>query len=617
MSDIPIEHQVMEMDIACVGFGPAMGGFLTTLTKGIHNEDGSFIESKAMPGMPLQVICYERADDLSFGVSGVVTRGKGLRESLPELDISEIPTATEVKKEEIYYLLDPHKASRRSKPLKLADGLLKAFKWMLPMKDHAFKLPYIPEFLEKRGGYIFSIGQFNQWVGSQIMASGQAQIWPGTPVSQPLLKDESVIGVRLMDQGTDKQGNPAAGFMPGMDIHAPLTVVGDGPVGAVGRYLDQHLGLPDGNHIREWAIGMKAVVELPEDSQLEPGTVIHTMGYPEPEIFGFLYVMPGSLASVGIFIPSWFDCPTRTGYRYLQHFMQHPKMWQHLKGGKLRSWGAKSLQESGRVGEPHLVGNGFARIGEGSGSTNVLTGSGVDEAWATGTQLAEAVLECLRKELPLTRETLNQTYVKRRRESWVDEDSQIAEKARNGFQRGFIRGLIGMGLTGLTKGKLNLKSTSKRPYERVGSLEDYYRKTLSEEEIEALRKEAEKTASPLHDLIMDRAGWPKIEYDEQLLVSHQDALLLGGKVQAPTGFKDHVVFKDTELCKQCGSKLCVTVCSGQAITLGDAGVPQFENEKCIHCGVCFWNCMKPDANDPEQTNIDFQAGPGGLHSAEN
>jgi len=40
-----------------------------------------------------------------------------------------------------------------------------------------------------------------------------------------------VVGVRLLDQGVDKKGNPADGFTPGMDIHAALTVVGDGPVG--------------------------------------------------------------------------------------------------------------------------------------------------------------------------------------------------------------------------------------------------------------------------------------------------------------------------------------------------------------------------------------------------
>ena len=54
--------------------------------------------------------------------------------------------------------------------------------------------------------------------------------------------------------------------MPGMDVHAALTVVGDGPVGAVGRQLDAEFGLPEGHHQREWAVGMKMVVDLPDDS---------------------------------------------------------------------------------------------------------------------------------------------------------------------------------------------------------------------------------------------------------------------------------------------------------------------------------------------------------------
>ncbi len=39
---------------------------------------------------------------------------------------------------------------------------------------------------------------------------------------------------------------------------------------------------------------------------------------------------------------------------------------------------------------------------------------------------------------------------------------------------------------------------------------------------------------------MERVGWPEIVYDGQLLMSHQDALLLGGKVQGAAGFADHV-----------------------------------------------------------------------------
>jgi len=60
-----IDRQQMEIDIACVGFGPAMGGFLTTLSRSLLNPDGSpRLESSCLPGTPLQVICYERADGL-------------------------------------------------------------------------------------------------------------------------------------------------------------------------------------------------------------------------------------------------------------------------------------------------------------------------------------------------------------------------------------------------------------------------------------------------------------------------------------------------------------------------------------------------------------------------
>ena len=110
----------------------------------------------------------------------------------------------------------------------------------------------------------------------------------------------------------------------------------------------------------------------------------------------------------------------------------------------MRSWGAKSLNESGRKGEPFLAGDGFARIGEGSGTTNVLTGSGFDEAWTSGVLLGASVLELLREDKPFTRDNLDRTYVRRRRESWLEREGKIAEKARDGFQTGFIQGLIGM-----------------------------------------------------------------------------------------------------------------------------------------------------------------------------
>ena len=40
------------------------------------------------------------------------------------------------------------------------------------------------------------------------------------------------------------------------------------------------LVMPEGNHRREWAVGMKCVVDLPEGCDWKPGTVLHTIGYP-------------------------------------------------------------------------------------------------------------------------------------------------------------------------------------------------------------------------------------------------------------------------------------------------------------------------------------------------
>jgi len=262
--------------------------------------------------------------------------------------------------------------------------------------------------------------------------------------------------------------------------------------------------------------------------------------------------------------------PSRTAYRYLQHYIQHPALWKYLKDGTLRSWGAKSLEESGRHGEPFLTGDGFARIGEGSGSTNMLTGSGVDEAWATGTQLGEAVIELLRAGKPFTQQNLAATYEASRGLSWVERGAREAENARNGFQGGIVKGMIGMALAGLTHGKFSLNASAPPAHKQI--------RPFPANSSDALKlKDATKLAiadgRSLHDALLSARGWPEIPFDGRLLVTQQDALLIGGKVQAMPGFADHVAFHNAELCIACEEKTCIAMCSGQAITLGTTARP--------------------------------------------
>ena len=205
----------------------------------------------------------------------------------------------------------------------------------------------------------------------------------------------------------------------------------------------------------------------------------------------------------------------------------------------------------------------------------MLTDSGVDEAWTTGVQLAEAVLELLRSKQPFTRENLERTYVARRRESALDKESKVAAKARVGFRRGFVRGVIGTALTGLTRGRLNAPGGRKakaREAQEPGRVLQGHASPLARSN--ASRPRRAQRSDRCRTCYMDRAGWPSIPFDGELLVSHQDALLLGGKVQAPPGYADHVVFLAPAECEACETKPCVDICSGQALTLGgESGVP--------------------------------------------
>ncbi len=194
----------------------------------------------------------------------------------------------------------------------------------------------------------------------------------------------------------------------------------------------------------------------------------------------------------------------------------------------------------------------------------------------------------------------------------VERGARQAEYARDGFHRGFVRGLIGMAVAGLTEGRFALRGQIPPAPKQIRPFESYVAGGLSLKESLALSMD---NGRPLHDALMSARGWPEIQYDGRLLVSHQDALLLGGKVQAMPGFADHVVFLDKKRCVACAEKTCIAMCSGQAITLGDDGAPAFEREKCVHCGACLWNCMH--SPDGERSNIEFTAGAGGLHSVEN
>jgi electron-transferring-flavoprotein dehydrogenase len=175
-------------DIVCVGFGPATAGFPAT-SRHILNPDGTpAIESPSTPGMPLQVMCYERADDIGFGVSGVVTRARGIRATLPDLGPRRDPHGAPVRHEKVAYLLDPVGASRRS----AAAARRRRAAAHAPLdREHAIELPYSRRSSQKHGGWSSRSASSCSTVGNELMASGTVQIWPGMPVAEALVERAS------------------------------------------------------------------------------------------------------------------------------------------------------------------------------------------------------------------------------------------------------------------------------------------------------------------------------------------------------------------------------------------------------------------------------------------
>ena len=256
-----------------------------------------------------------------------------------------------------------------------------------------------------------SIGQFNQWVGAQIMASGLVQIWPGMPVSQPLFAEnadrtgDQVVGVRLTDQGVDKHGAPEPGFVAGMDVRAqphcrrrrsfragrPGDRQANGNarrarqarVGARHEVRDRAAGRDHTRsrhglaHIRLSRAGDFRIPLRPSGTA---GLRRHLCPFVARRSCAHRLPLSAALHSAsGIVAISQRAARCARGER---------NHWTNQDSMASRSWS----------------GDGYARIGEGSGSTNMLAGSGVDEAWTTGVQLAESVIEILRNGRSFTQE---------------------------------------------------------------------------------------------------------------------------------------------------------------------------------------------------------------------
>src|SRR6188508_2580280 len=206
---------------------------------------------KEKGGEPLTIAVLEKAREAgAHMLSGAVLDPSALKDLVPDFKAKGAPLATEVQRDDIYYLT----------------------------RTGRFRLPITPPFFQNHGNYIISLNRFVKWLGGLVEAEG-IDVFTGFPATEVLFDGDAVAGVRTGDRGIDKHGQKKATFEPGVDIRAKVTILTDGVRGNLTKALVRRLALDEGRAPQLYAIGIKEVWEVPKD-RVAAGTVYHTMGYP-------------------------------------------------------------------------------------------------------------------------------------------------------------------------------------------------------------------------------------------------------------------------------------------------------------------------------------------------
>ncbi len=412
------ERETLEIDVLFVGAGPASlaGAYHLASLLRRHN-------AKASTKLEASIAVLEKGKEIgSHAISGAVVDPRALRELLPET-WREAPFEGEIERE--------------------------TFLWLTGKR--ALSLP-IPPPLENEGSYVASIGKLVKWLAPQVEAQG-VDIFCEFPAAEVLLEGERVVGVRTGDKGLDRDGKPKANHEPGIDIRSRVVVLGEGPRGTLTKQIDSRLGLSAGRNPQVYAIGLKEVWELPEE-RLEPGEVIHTMGWPlDLHTYGggFVYGMKDRQVIVGLVVGLDYRNPLLDPHAEFQRMKTHPRFRELLAGGKMLFYGAKAIPEGGWWSMPRLSGDGFLLTGDSAGMLNSQRLKGIHLAMKSGMLAAETIFEALKAGGP-SRERLAE-YERKVEASWIREELWEVRNFHQAFDRGVLAGMFQAGAGMLTGGR--------------------------------------------------------------------------------------------------------------------------------------------------------------------
>jgi len=401
-----VEREILETDILMIGAGPAGLALAYQLAKLVAAD-----ESVEMP----EILVMEKGSYAgAHALSGAVMNPRGLAELIPDFKEKGAPLEAEVSEDAFYYLTE----------------------------SGSTKAPFMPPPLQNHGNYIVSLNKLSGWLAEQVEAAG-IDVFAGLAGYELLMEGGRVVGVRTVDMGLDKEGNPKGNFEPGSLVKAKVTVLCEGVHGSITRQaFEQIPELTAECQPQSYLTGVKEIWEVPE-GRIKAGAVIHTVGWPSPSHEyggGWIYGMSDTMVSVGYAVGLDSPDPTCDPHMTFQRYKTHKLLRSLLEGGSMLHYGAKCIPDAGFHSMPRLYHDGLLLCGDSAGMLDPRKLKGIHYAIKSGMLAAETIFEAVKKDDFST--AMLRGYADRVAASWIVSDLRQSRNFHAGFKGGLFSGMF-------------------------------------------------------------------------------------------------------------------------------------------------------------------------------
>jgi electron-transferring-flavoprotein dehydrogenase len=544
------EREVLDVDILIVGGGPAGLSAAIRLAQ----------LQKAQGGEPLSVAVIEKGREPgAHSLSGAVMDLSTLRDLIPDYAARHAPVDCIVTHDDVHVLTT----------------------------TGSWRLPFTPPPLSNHGCALVSLSAVVKWLAAQAEAEG-VDLFSGFGASELLWDGKAVVGVRTGDRGLDRRGQPTTGFERGVDVRARLTILCDGVRGNLTKALVERLSLDADRLPQVYSIGIKELWET-RTTRIEPGRVVHTMGYPlRWSEFGgaFLYGLPDNQIALGLVTGLDYRDPMFDPHRAFQQLKRHPLVSRLIDGGTLVKYGAKALPEGGWHTIPRLSADGVLIAGDAGGLVNSIRLKGIHLAMRSGMIAAETAFDAVRcGDVSASRLAPYDAAV---RASAIGRELYPVRNVHQAFGHGLVAGVTFSALSMITGGWwFRDPMPMKAGHERIATLADFYG---------ADAEAAAQAPSPTYDR--------RTTFDRVTGVHHSGT---HHREDAPS----HLLVRDTDICRtRCRVEYanpCTRFCPAHVYEMVDDGAGgtrlQINASNCVHCKTC-------DIMDPYQI-VDWVPPEGG------